>query len=260
MGKIMKVLTLNVNGIRSSLKKGLREFLLDLAPDVICLQETRCTVQEHDAVMALPGYVYALCPAEKKGYSGVAMYSRRTPLNIVKTLGFSLSDDEGRYLAFEYDDYTVASMYFPSGSSADHRQDAKYLFMDEVESRLLKKHSEKPMILTGDWNIAHTVKDIKNAKSNEKSSGFLPRERDWLTHCFSDLGWIDAFRAVDDRDGQYTWWSTRRRAYEHDVGWRIDYQIVSKHFKGKIKSAKIFREARLSDHAPVLVEYDVTAG
>lgn len=253
----MKVVTLNVNGIRSAIQKGLLPWIESLAPDIVCLQEMRISKNLlAEGVYAPKGYHAYFSPALKKGYSGVALWSKQPALRITEGLGFSLCDEEGRYIIGEWEHCKVASIYFPSGTSGCHRQEEKYRFMAEIEERLLKPGLSR-CILAGDWNIAHTYLDIKNAKANEKNSGFLPAERAWLDKCFGELKWADAFRVIHPTLQKYTWWSQRGRAYENDVGWRIDYQVVSPDLRDKIVQAEIFRTPKFSDHAPFLVEYAV---
>lgn len=254
---MIRVITLNVNGIRASLKKGLYDWLVQQNADVICLQEVRAglDILEKDS-FHLPGYHCYFEVAEKKGYSGVAIFSKKKPLKIKRGLGFALADTEGRYIHAEFKNATVASIYLPSGTSGEERQAQKYHFMDEVEAILCKiKKTNKPWVLAGDWNIAHKNIDIKNWKGNQKNSGFLPEERAWLDKLFDKKGFVDAFRAVNQEPDQYTWWSNRGRAYEKNVGWRIDYQVASPQWTSKIKAASIYKEQRFSDHAPLIVDY-----
>lgn len=257
----MKVITVNVNGIRSALKKGLFAWLKDQDPEVICLQEVRAD----EALLAkpeyhLPGYHCYYHSAQKPGYSGVGILSKREPDKVVRGLGFALADEEGRYIHLEWGDLTIASLYMPSGTSSEDRQALKYVFMAEYET-ILKNHlhqtPHRQMIVTGDWNIAHKIIDIKNWKTNQKNSGFLPQERAWLDTLFEGQGWIDAFRVVNQEADQYTWWSNRSRAFENNVGWRIDYQVITPNLKAQVKSVEIYKAQRFSDHAPLIVNYDL---
>lgn len=255
----MKIITLNVNGIRSALKKGLFGWLAKQNAEVICLQEVRADLSHlSQPAYQLEGYHCYYAPAEKPGYSGVALFSREKPLKIVKSLGFALSDTEGRYIHAQWGDITVASLYMPSGTSGDARQALKYEYMDAFEKILNHYREEKHhYIICGDWNIAHKKIDLKNWQGNQKNSGFLPEERAWLDKLFDEYGWVDAFRCVNQESDQYTWWSARGQAWAKNVGWRIDYQIVSPELKETVRSASIYKDERFSDHAPVIMEYEL---
>lgn len=254
---MIRVITLNVNGIRSSLKKGLYEWLAAQDADIICLQEVRaCLDIVSKEPFQLPGYHCFFEPAQKKGYSGVAIFSKKKPLKVQHSLGFELSDIEGRYIHLEFKNINFASVYFPSGTSGDERQQCKYEFLDFYEKQLTKiKRSKKPWVICGDWNIAHKKNDIKNWRGNQKSSGFLPEERAWLDKIFDQKGFIDAFRAVNQEPDQYTWWSNRGQAWANNTGWRIDYQVVSPELVESVHRASIYREQRFSDHAPLTIDY-----
>jgi len=253
----MKVITVNVNGIRSALKKGLFSWLSKQKADVICLQEVRASRDVLDNEMYhLPGYHCYYQPANKSGYSGVGIFSKEKPDHIKQDLGFPLSDEEGRYIHLEFGHILVASLYLPSGTSGDVRQKLKYDYMDRFEKVLdgyIK--SKKRCIIAGDWNIAHKKIDLKNWQSNQKNSGFLPEERAWLDVLFEKKGFIDAFREVNQKAEQYTWWSHRGRAWENNTGWRIDYQVLTPNLKGTVKSASIYKDERFSDHAPLTIDY-----
>lgn len=255
----MRVVTINVNGIRSALKKGLFPWLLAQNADVICLQEVRAG----DELLAqslyhLPGYHCYYQAAKKSGYSGVGIFSRQAPDNIVRHLGFELADEEGRYIHAEFDSLVVASLYMPSGTSGEARQALKYHFMDQYLTILEDMlQSNRSYIICGDWNIAHKIIDLKNWRANQKNSGFLPQEREWLDHLFEQKGWVDAFRRINPCAEQYTWWSNRGRAWENNVGWRIDYQVTSPDLKDKIQQVSIYREQRFSDHAPLIIDYQL---
>lgn len=257
---MIRVITLNVNGIRASYKKGLYDWLLKNKADVICLQEVRAGADILDKdIFQLAGYHCHHEIAEKSGYSGVGIYSKKKPLKIKKGLGFSLADREGRYIHAEFDNFIIASIYLPSGTSGDARQDQKYHFMDQFEAILCKiKKSKKPWIIAGDWNIAHKQIDIKNWKANQNNSGFLPEERAWLDKIFDKKGFVDAFRIINHESDQYTWWSNRGQAWAKNVGWRIDYQIITPDLASKVKHASIYREERFSDHAPLIIDYEGT--
>lgn len=254
----MKIITANVNGIRSAAKKGFFEWMLKQNADVICIQETKAQIDQlTDPVFAPKGYHAYFVEAVKKGYSGVAIYCKKEPKKIETALDFHLSDSEGRFLQIDYGNVSIVSLYLPSGSSGDERQQLKYHFMEEFEKYLkgsLKKKRE--FVLCGDWNIVHKQIDIKNWTSNQKTSGCLPEERAWLDKVFGDWKWVDAFRVVNKEPHQYTWWSNRGQAWANNVGWRIDYQIVTPGLADKVKRAEIYKEQRFADHAPLIIEYD----
>ena len=254
----MKIMTLNANGIRSATSKGFIEWMLKQHPDVVCLQETKA--QEHQLspdVLKPRGYYGFFHDAEKKGYSGVAIYSKKEPERVQIGLGWPDFDAEGRFLQVDFCDLSVISLYLPSGSSSPERQAAKFDFMGRFLP-ILKNlyHDRRDYIICGDWNIAHKPIDLKNWRANQKNSGFLPEERAWMDAVLDSVGWVDAFRAINPEPDQYTWWSNRGRAWEKNVGWRIDYQIVSSRLKEAVKSAAIYKEQRFSDHAPLTLTYD----
>lgn len=255
---MFKVISFNLNGIRSAIKKGAWEWLVEQNADVICLQELKAQ-QEQIAgpEFSLPGYHAYYHFAEKKGYSGVAIYTRHEPKQVVTGLGWPHADQEGRYVAIELEGLWVASLYLPSGTSGEERQTVKFAYLEKF-TEFLKSLDPRvnDYILCGDYNIAHKEIDLKNWRSNQKNSGFLPAERAWLDHVFGPLGFIDAFRVVNQEAEQYTWWSQRGRAREKNVGWRIDYQIVTPGLLSKIKTAAIYKDQYFSDHAPLILEYD----
>ncbi|MGH8120001.1 MAG: exodeoxyribonuclease III, partial [Gammaproteobacteria bacterium] len=192
------------------------------------------------------------------GYSGVAVYSKRKPDRVIAGFGVREFDDEGRYLEFQFGRLSVVSLYLPSGSSGPERQAAKFVFMDRFMPILKKFHRQKRQyILCGDWNIAHKEIDLKNWRSNRKNSGFLPEERAWLDELFGRIGMVDAFRCVNRLPEQYTWWSNRGQAWAKNVGWRIDYQIITPGLKDRVRQAEIYKEQRFSDHAPLIMNYDI---
>lgn len=254
----MKIITANLNGIRSAANKGFFEWLALQEADVVCVQEVRADMNALLEDIYRPhAYHSHFCMAEKKGYSGVGIYSKREPDRIIKTLGWDVADKEGRYIQADFGNLSIASLYMPSGSSSEDRQVLKMDFLERYTKILQQiKRSGREFIITGDWNIAHTKADIKNWRSNQKSSGFLPEERAWLDLVFGELEFIDAFRQLEQAPDQYTWWSNRMRAWEKNVGWRIDYQVVTPHFKGKVTSTDIYRGQKFSDHAPFSVEYE----
>lgn len=255
----MRVISLNANGIRAAARKGFFDWLPKQNADVICIQETKA--QEHqltDEIFCPNGYHCYYHDAEKKGYSGVAIYSRVKPKKIITTLGWHHADTEGRYIQADFDGLSIASIYLPSGSSGEERQNVKFDFMERYYPLLQKAaRARRNVIICGDWNIVHKEIDIKNFKSNQKNSGCLPEEREWLDDVFNKVGLVDAFRAVNQEKDQYTWWSNRGRARENNVGWRIDYQVVSKRLRDAVQSTSIYKDSWFSDHAPLIVDYDV---
>lgn len=256
----MKVISLNANGIRAAARKGFFEWMAQQNPDVVCVQETKAQMHQLDADHLYPdGYYHCFSDAEKKGYSGVGIYCKKKPKKIIHEMGLSRFDCEGRYIQVDFDEVSVASVYFPSGTTGDIRQAVKMDFLSEYLSllkRQVKKGSE--LIICGDVNIVHKEIDIKNWKANQKHSGCLPEERAWLDTIFDEVGMVDAFRVVNQEPHQYTWWSNRGQAYAKNVGWRIDYQIITPGLKDKVKSVEIYKEQRFSDHAPLIIDYDLT--
>jgi len=253
----MRVITLNVNGIRSAAKKGLYRWLAAQKADAICLQEVKA--QEADLEgrpFALRGYEKHVFHAEKKGYSGVALYSRHQPDAVVKGFGAREFDAEGRYLEAKFGTLSVVSVYLPSGSSGPHRQASKFRFLAAFLPHLeTLKRSGREVILCGDWNIAHREIDLRNWRANRKNSGFLPEERDWLTKVFEGLGFVDVFRRLNAEPEQYTWWSNRGQAWAKNVGWRIDYQIATPGVATTAHRESIYLRKRFSDHAPLVIDY-----
>lgn len=253
----MKIITLNANGIRASQRKGLFDWLTKQNADILCIQETKAQINQLPPDLFIPqGYHFFQSDAQKKGYSGVSIYSQHQPKLVMYGIGWEPFDNEGRWLQIELENITVVSLYLPSGSAKEERQAFKYQCMEKLEPVLLKMiQSEKPFVICGDWNIAHKKIDLKNWRGNQKNSGFLPEERAWLSKLFDDYGLIDAFRRVNSNEGQYTWWSNRGKAWDNNTGWRIDYQITSQNLKNNIKNGSIYKEERFSDHAPLSMEY-----
>jgi exodeoxyribonuclease-3 len=249
----MRVITVNLNGIRAAIRKGFYDWVLQQNADVICVQELKAQ-RDVLADLTLPGYHAYFHFAEKKGYSGVGIYSRSKADSVMTGLGWQSADTEGRYVAIQLGEVWVASLYMPSGTSSEERQAVKFDFLENYEN-YLKKLSQDQYIICGDWNIAHKAIDLKNWRSNQKNSGFLPEERAWMDNLFTEFGYIDAFRSINPHPDEYTWWSHRGRAWEKNVGWRIDYQVISKNLKYKVKSAEIYKAKRFSDHAPLIIEY-----
>ncbi len=253
----MKVITLNVNGIRAAERKGLFEWLSKEQADIICLQEVRADkeVVQQDKFQ-LEGYHSYYSLAERKGYSGVAIYCKQEPLKVNHSMDWPLADTEGRFVQCDFDNLSVVSLYMPSGSHKDDRQQLKYDMMDHTEQLLKKwRRQKREWIICGDWNIAHTKQDIKNWSGNQKNSGFLPEERAWMDNLFGSWGYTDAFRHVNKEDDQYTWWSNRGRAWDNNVGWRIDYQVITPGLASAIEDVSIYKEQRFSDHSPCIIEY-----
>lgn len=252
----MDIVSLNVNGIRSSNTKGVFEWLRKLNPDVICLQEIRADLDIIKAtIKPLEDYYAFFNPASQKGYSGVAIYTKFLPQDIIYGLGDEEIDSEGRYLQIDYKDLSIASIYLPSGTAGEHRIAKKFYFMEYYTSKLREIIDNKSnFIICGDFNIAHREIDLKNWRANTKNSGFLPEERQWLTDMMG-IGFIDSWRALYPEVPGYTWWSNRGRAYINDVGWRIDYQFITNNLKDNLLEAQIYKEVKFSDHAPLIVRY-----
>lgn len=254
----MKVISFNANGIRASARNGFYEWLAVQDADFVCIQETK--VQSHQLLpeeLYYPsGYFCDYYDAQKKGYSGVAIYARQKPIRVVKGMGFDHCDHEGRYIQFDYPKLSVVSLYLPSGTSGEERQGVKYSFLEQFAKHLIQLKSEgRELIICGDYNIAHKKIDLKNWRGNQKNSGFLPEERLWMDELFGAMGFVDAFRVHNQEEEQYTWWSYRSKAWEKNVGWRIDYQVITPGLTEHVIHSQIFREPRLSDHAPLLIEY-----
>ena len=252
----MRIMTLNLNGIRSAARKGFFDWAKTQKADVICLQETKAQEWQLDTAVHLKDYQAYFFDAEKKGYSGVAVYSRIKPDTVVGGLGWECADKEGRYLQLNFPNLSIASLYMPSGSSGEIRQKLKFQFLDHYKTILKRQRRQKrDFIICGDWNIAHKPIDLKNWRSNQKHSGFLPEERAWLDQVLGPIGYVDAFREINQQTEQYTWWSNRGRAWDNNVGWRIDYQIITPGLRDKVKSVSIYRDRRFSDHAPLTIDY-----
>ncbi len=252
------VCTLNANGIRSAERRGFSKWLKRKKPDVLCLQEVRANEDDVDESLRAPkGYSSRWLCASKKGYSGVALYSRPKPGRYLAGTGFDHCADEGRALRADFDDMSVVSLYVPSGSSSDERQKIKFKFLDHLGEFTQELIDERrPLLLCGDFNIAHTALDIARPKQNVKNSGFLPEERAWFDRLLAQ-GWVDCFRAHHPgKGGLYSWWSNRGRARENDIGWRIDYVLATPALAPRVKNAWIEKKAGLSDHAPVWVEIE----
>ncbi|ALG68027.1 exodeoxyribonuclease III [Beggiatoa leptomitoformis] len=255
----MRIITLNLNGIRAAAKKGFFDWLALQQADIVCLQEIKAQPEQlTDSLFHPQGYYCYYHAAEKKGYSGVALYARRRPDAVQTGIGWADIDIEGRYLEARFGDLRVISLYMHSGSSGEARQALKFSFMARFLPHLETLRQEnQSTIICGDWNIAHKPIDLKNWKGNIKNSGFLPEERAWMDKLLTETGYTDAFRVVNPDAEQYTWWSNRGQAWAKNVGWRIDYHVISDSLKNSVQTAKIYTEQRFSDHAPVIIDYSI---
>jgi len=255
----MRIITANVNGIRSAASKGFFQWLKAQQADFVCLQETRSQITQLKGPDYFPaGYHCHYHDARRRGYSGVALYSRHQPRLVAYGLGWPDVDAEARYLEARFEGLSVVSLYLHSGTSGPERQALKYAFMRRFTPHLeALRESGREYVICGDWNIAHREIDLKNWRANQKNSGFLPEERAWLDHVFGPVGLVDAFRVVDPRPEQYTWWSNRGQARAKNVGWRIDYQVVSAGLADRVRAASIHNTDRFSDHAPLTMDYDL---
>ncbi len=260
---MLRIISLNMNGIRSAANKGFFPWMQSQNVDIICLQELKAQAADMTAEMLAPqGYYGYFHYAEKKGYSGVGIYSKAKPDAVIEGLGIGDIDSEGRYLELQFGNLSVVSLYLPSGSSGEERQTFKFSVMKRFMPHLQAlKNSGRDVVICGDWNIAHQEADLKNYKGNKKNSGFLPEERAWLTELFSNVGWVDVYRKLhpNTTDDCYTWWSNRGAAYEKNVGWRIDYQIATHEFAAKAVATSIYKAEKFSDHAPLIVDYQYSS-
>jgi exodeoxyribonuclease-3 len=254
----MRIITLNLNGIRSAAQKGFFEWLRTQHADLVCVQEVKAQAADLTAEMREPQGLHGFFHlAGKRGYSGVGIYAKARPEHVVEGVGIADIDAEGRYLRADFGPLSVVSLYLPSGSSSAERQAAKFRFMERFLPVLEElKGTGREWVICGDWNIAHQEIDLKNWRSNQKNSGFLPEERAWLGQVFEPLGYVDVFRRLNPNPEQYTWWSNRGQAWAKNVGWRIDYQIATPGIAARAKRAKIYKERRFSDHAPLTIDYD----
>ncbi len=264
---MFKLSSLNLNGIRSAASKGVEGWLAQSKPDCICVQELKAQAIDvegrFEEMAGLKGYFHF---AEKKGYSGVAVYSRHEPSDVIVGYGSSEFDLEGRYVELRFDrpackhapKLSIISAYFPSGSSGEERQAAKFRFLTEFYPRLTALKQERNFVLCGDINIAHQEIDLKNWKGNRKNSGFLPEERAWVTRLLDEAGLVDVYRQLHPTatDDAYTWWSNRGQAYAKNVGWRLDYHLATESLASSAKAAVVYKDQRFSDHAPLTIEYD----
>lgn len=263
---MLRIISANLNGIRSACNKGFLPWMLEQQADFVCVQELKAQLTDlsNDMLQPLPyqGYFHY---AEKKGYSGVGIYSRHQPDNVIVGLGHHDIDAEGRYLELQFNQLaikkiSIISLYLPSGSSGEERQQIKFSTMQRLYPHLqMLRESGREVVICGDWNIAHQAIDLKNWKGNQKNSGFLPEERAWMTAILNEQGWIDTYRHLypDHSDACYTWWSNRGQAYANNVGWRIDYQIATPGIGLCAQQASIYKQQRFSDHAPLIVDYQL---
>lgn len=252
----MRIISLNCNGIRAAARKGFFEWLSRQQADVVCLQEIKAQEAQLDETFYPAGFDCHYHAAEKKGYSGVGLYAARRPDEVIHGLGWDEFDAEGRCIEARFGKLSVISLYMPSGSSAELRQQVKYRVMDRFFEQMKRwGESDREYVICGDWNIAHRRIDIRNWRGNQKNSGFLPEERAWMDRVFDELGWVDSYRHLYPEREQYTWWSNRGQAWANNTGWRIDYQIVTPGFAEGLKSAAVYTEQRFSDHAPLTVDY-----
>ncbi len=260
---MFRLVSLNLNGIRSAATKGLLPWAEALGADCMGVQEIKAQAadiaERYDNMHDMTGYFHF---AEKKGYSGVGIYTRKTPSEVVVGIGSPEFDAEGRYIEARFDTpqrkLSLISCYFPSGSSGEERQLAKFRFLALMTPYLQKLKAEREFILVGDINIAHKEIDLKNWKGNRKNSGFLPEERAWMTHCLDEIGLVDVFRTLNQKEDQYTWWSNRGQAYAKNVGWRIDYHLATPGIAALARKETIYLDQRFSDHAPLIIDYEFT--
>ena len=256
----MRIMTANLNGIRSAARKGFFSWANRQRTDIICIQETKAQQWQLTDPVFHPKHMHCYFhDAVKKGYSGTALYSRTKPDKVIHGMGIDWIDNEGRYLEAQFGKLSVISLYLPSGTSGDARQAYKYRMMDVFLPHIQKlKAQKRTVVIGGDWNIAHTEADIRNWKGNRKNSGFLPEERTWLDELFTQHGYADAFRQLPQKEHEYTWWSQRGQARANNVGWRIDYQIVTDDLADKVQRTRVYRDKLFSDHAPLIIDYDYT--
>ena len=254
----MRIISVNVNGIRAANRKGFFHWLRRQKADVVCLQELKAQADQiTDRAFWPPSFNCYYHPAERKGYSGVGIYCRQEPDTVAEGLGWADFDAEGRWIEARFADLSVISLYMPSGSHSEERQQIKFSVMKRLAPYLKELASDgREYIICGDWNIAHKAIDLKNWRGNQKNSGFLPEERAWMDELFGELGFVDAFRVVNQLPDQYTWWSNRGRAWEKNVGWRIDYQVITPGLASAVRDVSIYKRKRFSDHAPMIIDYD----
>ncbi len=262
---MFQLASLNLNGIRSAITKGLSAWLEQSRFDCICVQELKAQAADvqgrFEQLAGMPGYFHY---AEKKGYSGVAIYTRHEPSDVLVGFGSAEFDPEGRYVELRFDTArakrSIISCYFPSGSSGDERQQAKFRFLETCYPKLVQLKAQRDFVLCGDVNIAHQEIDLKNWRGNRKNSGFLPEERAWMTALLTQAGLVDVYRKLHptSTDEAYTWWNNRGQAYANNVGWRIDYHLATPALAALARTARVYKDQRFSDHAPLILDYDLS--
>jgi exodeoxyribonuclease-3 len=257
---VFRIITANLNGVRAAARKGFFRWMLEQQPDVVCLQETKA--QEHQLppeALDTPEFNTAFVDAQKKGYSGVAIYAKQRPATVVRGLGMDDWDAEGRFVRMDFaGDLTVCSLYVPSGTSGPARQELKEQFLDRFIAKLVQMKNEgRKIVICGDYNIAHKDIDVFDPKGSERTTGFLPQERAWFDDVIERVGWVDAFRLVNHEPKQYSWWSNFPAAWDRNLGWRIDYQLITPNLVPAVRAASIYRDERFSDHSPVTIDYDL---
>ncbi len=262
---MFKLTSLNLNGIRSASSKGVEPWIAKTQPDCICVQEVKAQAADvanrFEAIAEMKGYFHF---AEKKGYSGVGVYTRHAPSDVIVGFGSPEFDAEGRYVELRFDTpkakRSIISSYFPSGSSGEERQAAKFRFLAQMAPHLAQLKQEREFILCGDINIAHKEIDLKNWRSNQKNSGFTPEERAWMTMLLGSVGLVDVYRQLQPTatDTAYTWWSNRGQAYANNVGWRLDYHLATPALAALARTEAIYKDEKFSDHAPITMGYDFT--
>ncbi len=257
---MLRVITFNANGIRAAARKGFFEWLARQRADVVCVQETRAREEQLDARHFYPtGYQCWYYEAQTPGYSGTALYSRVAPKQLSRGMGWDPMDSEARCLRADYSQLSILSLYLPSGSSGPEKQEKKFFVMNRLyEEFKVIIESGLECILCADWNICHRPIDLKNWRANQGNSGFLPEERAWMGSLLEEQGWVDSFRALHPELAAYTWWSNRGRARENNIGWRLDYQLVTPQLARAVRGAEICRSPQFSDHAPLIMDYDVS--
>ena len=258
---MLRLVTLNLNGIRSAANKGWLPWVESIGANCMGVQELKAQAEDvsnrFDVIGGMKGHFHF---AEKKGYSGVGVYSRKKPSAVVTGIGNAEFDSEGRWVEARFDTarrkFSIISCYFPSGSSGPERQEAKFRFLAAMAPHLLRLAAEREFILVGDVNIAHQEIDLRNWRSNQKNSGFLPEERAWMTRALGELGLVDVFRKLNPHPDQYTWWSNRGQAWANNVGWRLDYHLATPRLAALARREQIYVAQRFSDHAPLTIDYD----
>jgi exodeoxyribonuclease III len=254
----VRVITLNANGIRAAARKGFFTWVAGQNADVIAIQETKAQEHQLPEASVLGGYTSYYVDALRRGYSGVALYARREPVSVRRGLGWPDMDAEGRFVQADFGGYTISSLYVPSGTSGPVRQAVKMNFLERFLTVLMDlRNSNRPHLICGDFNVAHKEIDTFDPVRNASVTGFLPEEREWMDAVIDQIGWVDAFRVVNHDAKQYSWWANWPGAWQNNLGWRIDYHMITPGLAGRVKRASIYRAERFSDHAPVIVDYDL---